>query len=321
MPRVPYASNPNRLLLPPGGSATGSDSNDAVTPFSKAYVAIHRVPGDQPHLLVPFPDVVHRHVPPVLRNVPARPHDLRAHHVPHAVHHVSAQHHQVLRPGTMVALPLAAQRLQLSNGPFRNHRLGPLLVRVSPSVCHGHPRPHPLARLQHGVRLRQRPRKRLLAEDTPDPCVGRRNHHLRPRVQPSWAHRNEVKPLPLQHLAVVAIQRPRPSASARVTQPVRIVIRNRHKVHLRQPNERRVQPVTPVATPRSPNRPRSIPCHSSLQSFLSSLPCLPARHSRTLTRHSREGGNPKSPPCKPRPIRNTHYILLSSTLRPPRPLR
>ena len=36
MPFVPYASNPNRLLLPPGGSATGSDSNDAVTPFSKA---------------------------------------------------------------------------------------------------------------------------------------------------------------------------------------------------------------------------------------------------------------------------------------------
>ena len=48
IPFVPYASNPNRLLLPPGGSATGCDSNDAVTPFSKAYVANTAFPAIRP---------------------------------------------------------------------------------------------------------------------------------------------------------------------------------------------------------------------------------------------------------------------------------
>ena len=138
-------------------------------------------------------------------------------------------------PGTVVALPLAAQRLQLSDGPILDHRPGPLLIRVRPPVRHGHPRPRPLARLQHGVRIRQRPRERLLAEESLDPRFRRRNDHLRPPVEPSRTHRNEVEPLPLQHLAVVAVHRPRPRTSPSVTQPVRIVVRNRHEVHARHP--------------------------------------------------------------------------------------
>ena len=167
MPSDPYASNPNRLLLPSRRHDDRLRLERRRHPVLEGIRSVHRVPRDQPDLLVPLPHILHRHVPPVLRHSPARPHDIRTRHVPHAVHHVRPQHHQVLRPRTMVALPLAAQRLQLPDSPILDHRLGPLLIRVRPPVRHGHPRPRPLARLQHGVRIRQRPRKRLLAEDVP----------------------------------------------------------------------------------------------------------------------------------------------------------
>ena len=156
----------------------------------------HDVPSQQPQALVAFHGVVDRHVAAALGHVAEAPRGVGARDVPHALHHVAAQHEQVLAARPPVALPAASHHLQVADGAAVDQPLDVVFVGVRAVMRDRDARPGPVAGLQHRVGRGRRRRERLLAEDALRARLGGRDHHLLVAVGPPRAHGHEVEAAP-----------------------------------------------------------------------------------------------------------------------------
>ena len=264
---------PVDVHLPPGRVAQGDDALGAVDlepepevvessrgiaaigfvvrrhPVLEGVVGRHPVAGDGADALVSLAHVFQGHLPSSLGDVPMGPCHVGPGEVAHAVHHVGAQDHKVLRPGPVVGLAVAAQHLQAADGPFVHQLLAVLLVGIgAPMGNRGLDSVGP-AGLQQGVRLPQGGSQRFLDQQAPRPGLGAGDDHLGVAVRQPRADADQVQVLGGEHAAVIGVEPPRPGALAGRGAALGVGIGNGHEVHLLQPLEGHLQQMAVVAAP------------------------------------------------------------------------
>ena len=189
----------------------------------------------------------HRLASPAAR--PATParhlHRRLAHQVQHRVEHVRRVDHRLFHPHAVVALVHRAnprQRPPLAGLAARPDRLHSRMLAAA--VRQDHVRPRRLGRGHDCPRLVRPRRQRLLHVQALGPGLDGRQRFLHPPVVvPVPRDRHDVRPLPLQHLAVVRVRPLRPAGRRQFVAPLVHRVRQRHHPHVRIGLPRPVQPM------------------------------------------------------------------------------
>ncbi len=169
--------------------------------------AVHRVnliPGERTDSFGAVANIVSRDRMPIGPHLCEAPLCV-ARHKPHQIHDVSPEHHEVFTATTTVLLAPAPQLEEVPQRSVCDHLLRVGQRRAVAGLMGNRQLQVPFLQSgNHLVRLFESLTHRLFEKDMAT-RLGAGQHHVTMAVQPARSHAHDLRPLLLEHLAVVAV--------------------------------------------------------------------------------------------------------------------